>query len=152
MRAALKGHETNIGRGVRALPGDRSIGCDARIQLPSGRYINYHGLRLKTRGKRTGLELYDPRHKAFKSVWGGVFVENICQAIARDLLAETIIDAIDMGYPVPLHVHDEIVCVVPDAEAAQALAALCISMERPRTWAPSLPLGSDGGIVERYTK
>ena len=58
----------------------------------------------------------------------------------------------DAGLPIVLHVHDEIVCEVPEAEAEEALATMEKIMSTPPTWAPDLPVEAEGGIFDRYTK
>jgi len=47
-------------------------------------------------------------------VWGGTFIENIVQGIARDHLAAALRRLEAAGYPVVLHVHDGIACEVLD--------------------------------------
>lgn len=80
--------------------------------------------------------------------YGGKLVENITQAVARDLLSESMIRAEDAGYPVVLHVHDEVACEVKsgDLEEFEALLA-----ETPK-WAPELPMEAEGWKGRRYRK
>ena len=79
-------------------------------------------------------------------------MENIVQAVARDCLAETIMKVEAMGYPVVFHVHDELICEVPEAKADQALKDILEVMATPIPWAEGLPLKGDGYQCEYYRK
>jgi DNA polymerase len=108
-------------------------------------------------GKRT--EVFDilacgPRSRfTVITAEGPVIVHNCDQAMSRDCLARTIRAAVlDMGYDVPLHVHDEVVLEVPEAEAEEAAAWLGEFMSTPPAWAPTLPLSCKPSIMHRYGK
>ena len=81
-----------------------------------------------------------------------VFCENIVQATARDLFGEMILKVEDAGFPVVLHVHDEIICEIPEDDAEEALAQITEIMSTPPTWANDLPVAAEGAILDRYTK
>ena len=85
-----------------------------------------------------------------QSTYGGKLVENACQAIAREILAEALPRLEAAGYPVILHVHDEIVCEVPigHGSAQECERIMC----KPLSWAEGLPLAAEGFEAERYKK
>jgi DNA polymerase len=93
------------------------------ITLPSGRRLAYPFPKLITnRFDRPAVEFMDnsltnggwvPCNRGH-GCYGGMWAENIVQGIARDLLASAMLRLEAAGYPVVLHVHDEIVCELPD--------------------------------------
>jgi DNA polymerase bacteriophage-type len=82
--------------------------------------------------------------------YGGKLTENIVQAIARDCLAEALIRLDEAGYPIVMHIHDEIVAEI--ATGRGSLEEMETIMGQPVPWAPGLPLGSDGFVTEYYKK
>ena len=80
--------------------------------------------------------------------YGPKLVENIVQAIARDLLAEAIARVREAGHRIVMHVHDEIVVETADATVDQISALMC----DPPRWAAGLPLEADGYQCDFYKK
>jgi DNA polymerase len=122
--------------------GKLSLRCEMRgsekflfIVLPSGRALSYPFITL-IRNKFDGsavqfmdnAELYggwSPCNHG-TGAYGGLWTENCVQAMARDLLAAAIVRLEAAGYPIVLHVHDEIVAEVPlhSAHSAAEFQAL----------------------------
>lgn len=129
------------------------------IRLPSGRELVYRNIGLDPDpNSRTGdciaYDGVDQRTRQWARIrtYGGKLVENITQAVARDVMAEGI-DALDrQGFPVLLSVHDEMIEDVPAADAQRALDATLATLRRTPAWAPGLPVNAEGKIMERYGK
>jgi DNA polymerase len=75
---------------------------------------------------------------------GGKIFENIVQAIARDVLADKLLEFEQVGLEVVGHVHDEGICLSDDDPFAPGVMDMEKIMNTPVEWAPTLPLGSDG--------
>lgn len=82
--------------------------------------------------------------------YGPKIVENIVQATARDCLAAAIEALENKGVHVVFHVHDEVICEVPEeGPGAREIADL---MGQPLSWAPGLPLKADAYECHYYRK
>ncbi len=127
------------------------------IKLPSGRSLYYPQptiINNKFNSKAVAYMGIDSQTKQRKSIdtYGGKFVENIVQAIARDILAESMINIDALSLNIVMHVHDEAVCEVPEDEAEEALEAMVDLMSTAPSWAPGLPLAAEGFISPYYKK
>lgn len=125
------------------------------IQLPSGRKLAYLKPRLEEDERFGKLALTyegvgDNRQWTKINTYGGKLVENIVQATARDCLAESMIRLDEAGYPIIMHVHDEIIADVPNDE--KSLSEMEELMGQTLDWAPGLPLDSDGFETAYYKK
>lgn len=100
------------------------VGEAVYITLLSGRRLTYHNAALH-RTDRYGCE-YEISYWGWNSnpknggmgwiqikTWGGRLVENIGQAVANDVLRFATVNLEANGYPVVLHVYDELVSEVP---------------------------------------
>lgn len=116
--------------------------------LPSGLWQRYEGLQKITDAEGKDQYEYKTR-KGFVKIYGGKVVENLCQAVARCVIAEQMIK-IAKKYKVVLTVHDAVACIAPveEAEVAQKYVEECMRW-RP-TWAATLPLNCESGIGENY--
>jgi DNA polymerase len=81
--------------------------------------------------------------------YGPKFVENIVQAISRDILCHAMRRLNDAGFPIVMTVHDEIVIDVPPDVSVEAA---CRMMSETPPWAPGLLLRADGYVCEFYKK
>lgn len=146
------------------------------IELPSGRKLFYQEPRLQKKMiHRPNGESFEVESLTYMGMdqttkqwvrldtYGGKLTENIVQAVARDLLAHSMLELDKRGFEIVMHVHDEAVCEIDDYdtdEAAQAadwtnadqLEIMCKIMGEPVPWAKGLPLGADGYITPYYKK
>jgi len=120
--------------------------CHVQITLPSGRMLYYHKVRLVN----NGIEVWNDLHNKWEYTWGGSLTENVVQAIARDILAESWLRLEAAGIHVALTVHDELVSVIPETQTQHALQASLFSLSAPPIWAKDLPLSAEGKIADRY--
>ncbi len=124
------------------------------IRLPSGRRLSYIKPRIGT--NRFGGDSITYMGVGASKKWerletfGGKLVENIVQAIARDLLASAMINVANAGYNIVFHVHDEIIAEVPDGQGS--VDEMCMLMSINPDWADGIPLSADGYECEYYRK
>ena len=120
------------------------------IELPSGRTLTYFKV-VKRAGQFLGQKTLGVR-ALDTSLYGGKLFNALIQGTARDLLAEAVLRVEAAGYPVVLHVHDEIVCEVPTATAKADAVAIQKVMQVSPPWALTLPLRAEPVIAQRYAK
>ena len=82
-------------------------------------------------------------------VYGSKVFQRTTQSLARDIMAEHTIN-INKRYHVAGLVHDEVICVVPDAQVEEAKTYITEMMRTPPAWAKDLPLDCEVGSGKRY--
>lgn len=133
-----------------------------RMVLPSGREIKYYNPRVAPSEKRRGtLEVSymtwnsNPKYGALgwvrMATWGSRVFENAVQAIAHDILRFSIEGLRAFGYPVVLHVYDEIVAEV--VKGWGSIEEFERIMRTPPAWARGWAIrAADGWRGKRYRK
>jgi DNA polymerase len=115
------------------------------VQLPSKRLFRYNRMRIDA----TNQVAYQSPKGMATHTWGGGLVENLCQAIARDILCHHMLELDDLGFDIVLHVHDEILV---DATSTQTLEQIKKVMCVSPSWGKNLPLAVTGWEGNRYKK
>ena len=123
------------------------------IELPNGLFLRYPKLRnhINSETKREEYVYETLRGKTSIStrIYGGMVVENICQALARIVIGEQLV-RVSKKYKIAMSVHDAIACVVPINEVPTAMKYIEESMKQQPLWAPDLPLDCEGGFGDSY--
>ena len=122
-----------------------------RIKLPSGRYLSYPKAAIED-GRITfdGTNQYTRKWERVET-YGGKLVENIVQAVARDVFMTGMVGAEKLGYEVCIRVHDELITEVPDTDD-YSVEQLAWAMSTNPSWAVGLPLAAAGFETYRYKK
>lgn len=143
----------------------RKTGSWLRCTLPSGRSIWYPFPRIAKKeapwrdhnGEKVFLDAVQymgvdrfTKKWDLQDAYGGLFAENVTQAVARDVLAEAMLRLEDCGYPPILTVHDEAVCETP--EDFGDFDSFMRAFSEPPVWAAGLPLAGDGWRGPYYKK
>jgi DNA polymerase len=122
-----------------------------RIKLPSGRYLSYRNAKIEdARLTFEGMNQYTRKWERVET-YGGKLVENIVQAVARDVFMTGMVGAEEHGYEVCIRVHDELITEVPDTDD-YSVAHLASIMATNPSWAVGLPLAAAGFETYRYKK
>ena len=122
------------------------------IQLPSKRRLAYP--KAKIGANRFGGESVIYQGIVVGNKWdkiesyGGKFVENIVQAISRDILAEAMMRLEKKEFNIVMHIHDEVV-IESDSSSIEEINEI---MSIVPSWAPGLILDADGFESEFYKK
>jgi DNA polymerase len=126
------------------------------LKLPSGRKLAYPQPRIIGDDTEQHVVFADNAAGQFKDcrhgqgAYGGTWCENVVSGIARDLLAAAMLRIEAAGYPIVLHVHDELVCEVPVGfGSTDEFTKLMIC--KP-AWALDLPIAASAWTGTRYCK
>lgn len=144
---------------------DGAPGWWLQVELPSGRILSYPGIGISVEKQidedddraeyreriRYMGENQTTRQWGKQYTYGGKLAENVTQALCRDLLAYALVTVENAGWPIILHVHDEIVTEVPNAPEYTVAELERMMCDLP-AWAAGFPLAAEGAELMRYAK
>ncbi len=123
------------------------------IRLPSGRQLTYVKPRMGVNSFGSESVNYEGVGSTKKweriDSYGPKFVENIVQAIARDILCYAMRRLDQAGHKIVMHVHDEAVIEAPVETSVQGV---CSIMGETPPWSKGLLLRADGYECDFYKK
>ena len=140
LKALVNGVDGEIEWGPMRLRGQR-------IYAPSGSFLDYSNLELGDDGKT----IYARTRKGLKKVHQGLLTENVVQWLAREVLANGMLQ-IAQHYKIVLSTHDEVAFLAPEAQAEDAYQWARVVMKTPPAWCADIPLDAEGGHEPEYSK
>lgn len=148
-RAAQEAIEYGV---ITTLPCGITISRDQNfmfIRLPSGRSLFYRDPQLAPGNYGNKEILFMGLNQTNKkwgriNTWGGKLVENIIQAVSRDILCNAMKNLTRAGYKINFHIHDEVILEVPDDDKSKNLDDAIRRMCALPEWANGLPLNAAG--------
>ena len=135
------------------------------IRLPSGRPIafpfvsiketdyGHEGIHYKTM-RYIDIAGRDSKSYSFSDMLltPTLLSQNITQAVARDVLVDTMFRLEDNRFPVSFHVHDEVICEVTDIMIKQKLKIFNRIVKEKSDWYKKLPIEMEGEIHDNFGK
>lgn len=122
------------------------------IELPSGRRLSYIKPMIQKNRFDNDAVTFEGIGNSSKwrrqETYGAKLVENITQAIARDVLCEAMLRLEQAGFRTVIHVHDEVVIESEVPDIAPVIDLMSISPD----WAKDLPLRADGFVSSYFQK
>jgi hypothetical protein len=129
-----------------------------RMRLPSGRDLAYPApwISLDEILHEQTVVFKDNARGGFvdcrdgRGAYGGTWIENAVQALARDVFTEAMQRLEAAGYPVVMHAHDEIVCELPVGVGTKE--EFHKIMTAAPAWAAGLPIAAKAHNSDRFAK
>jgi len=126
------------------------------LELPSGRRLSYPFARIYDDEQSKSFTFRDASGGRWewyhvlkhRGAFGGLIAENATQAICRDIFCAAMLRLEAAGYPIIAHLHDEVVCEVP--EGTGDLDEFRGIITTAPAWAPDFPIATKARIAERF--
>lgn len=111
-----------------------------KIWMPNGCAMRYDGIEW---GDDGNASYFNGRERT--KIYGSLLVENTVQCLHYIIVSRQLLD-ISQYLRVALTTYDDVVCVVPENAAEEALQYMVAALSKTPDWAPGLPLIGEGKI------
>jgi DNA polymerase len=118
------------------------------IVLVNGMSLKYPNIETR-KDERGHTEFIFGASEKRQKLYAGRICNNIVQGLARIVMSDGML-RVQKLYPIVGTVHDELLCVVPEAEAPSAKHWVHGQMTQEPKWLPGIPLNADVGFARRY--
>ena len=131
------------------------------MQLPSKRLICWQRPKLELVTTPWGATKYGVTihsQNTYTRAWtrnqliGSSIFQSAVQGTARDFLANAMLNLEKKGYEIINSIHDEVLLLVDEDTADEALTSVTEIMVTPPKWALDFPLAAEGWVSKRYKK
>lgn len=122
------------------------------VTLPNGLTLHYPALEMQRRqidNREMGFEYWNGNR--YTKIYGGLFAENLTQALARIIVGEQMLEIAEK-YRIVMMTHDEAVYLAPTKEAQKALDFGLEIFHTSKNWYSDIPLTAEGGYANEYSK
>ena len=132
---------------------EEKYGSKFKITLPCGRKMRYFNITPKGYSFTCFTQKKDsPEYNRFRYMYGSRIVENACQAMARSVFSECLLEMSSRGLRPVLQIHDEVVLEVPTENVEGDAKEVESIMSQSPKWAPTLPVSAEYEIATCYKK
>lgn len=125
---------------------------DGYIHLPNGTFMKYTNVNVNPDDGSFGYE----SRMGWTRLWGGILLENVCQALCCALLKKQMLTMVDdprLEYlRIANTVHDECLGVTYEDLADESFKLMRWHMSQTADWCPDIPLNAAGKISDEYEK
>lgn len=97
------------------------------------------------------------RHRVrngYRKTYGARLVENVVQWLARLIISQAMVRVSQMGYQIPLTVHDDIFVLIPAnrGDMKAQLETIRLEVQRPVPWLQDCPIEAEAELLEALDK
>lgn len=115
----------------------------------SGVWIDYTSLERVFIEEEGEIWRMKVRH-GWRKMYGARLIQNICELLARQIIAHAMVRVAQMGYRVPLTVHDNIYTIIPldRGDPQEQLETIRREVMRPVAWLERCPIEAEAELKE----
>src|SRR5262249_38204430 len=128
---------------------------DHRIFGPDGLWLDFSSL--ERYRLESGEEIWRHRvREGWRKTYGARLIENVVQWLARMVISQAMVRIINLGYRIPLTVHDDVFILIPlnggDMLPKEHLARCQVEVGRQVPWLEACPIAVEAELLDALDK